>query len=297
MDTVLKLSQVVKEYSDFKLSNITFEINKGRIVGLVGENGAGKTTLISLILNQINLDGGSIELFGENILKNSSETKQKIGFYIDECCFHPCFTAKNINNIMKSIYKKWDKKQYFEYLSQFNVPINKKIEALSKGTKSKLMLAVSMAYHPSLLIFDEITSGLDPIMRNNVIKIVKNYVETTGATVFFSTHITSDLEDFAHDIMFLHKGQMVFHKNLDDLQENHVIYRCSLETYHDIPKHEIQRVLFSNGSCYLLASNKSSLKNKLDIHKIPNVEDFMHMYIEGKCADDRIIEKGFFADI
>lgn len=212
---ILKVSDIKKEYKDFCLTGVNFEIEKGSIVGLVGENGAGKTTLISLILNQREPDGGSIEIFGHSVMELNSDLKQRIGFYNDECCFHPCFTAADISKILRSIYVKWDNVQYMAYLSRFKVPVNKKIADMSKGTKNKLMIAVSLSYHASFLVYDEITSGLDPIIRNHILQIFKEHVKTYGTTIFFSTHIIEDLENAADKTLFLHRGRQVIYQDIE----------------------------------------------------------------------------------
>lgn len=282
MDTILKVTNVGKSYRDFKLSDMNFEIKKGRIAGLIGENGAGKTTLLSLILDQRRPDTGNIHIFGKNIANHGREIKQKIGFYNDECCFHPCFTGKDMDKILRSIYKERDSGLYREYLSRLKVPADRKIKDLSKGTKNKLMLAASMAYRPSLLVFDEITSGLDPIIRSSVLGMIKKYAEASQAAVFFSTHITTDLENFADEILFIHGGKLVFQKEIKDLRENYVIYKCHRDKYRGLSKKGLERVLFSGENALILTSKTEVLEEALEVYKIPDMEDMMHMYVEGE---------------
>ncbi|WP_124067875.1 ABC transporter ATP-binding protein [Clostridium sp. E02] len=284
MEPVLKITNLLKRYNDFSLSNINFEIRQGSIVGLVGENGAGKTTLLSLILNQRRREDGQIEIFGKDNIEYENDIKQNIGFYNDESFFHSCFTAKNINSIMKSIYKKWNKTKYLDYLKQFKVPLNKKIKDMSKGTKSKLMIAISLSYSPSLLIFDEITSGLDPIVRNTILQILKDYVKSNCATVFFSTHITSDLEDIADEFLVLHEGKIAFRKSVDDLHRNYVIYECDLQNYNSLPKKGMERILKFDHKCVLLVKSDYEKKEFFREKRVPLIDDIMHFYIEGEAC-------------
>ncbi|MDR2996361.1 MAG: AAA family ATPase, partial [Bacillus cereus] len=169
-------------------------------------------------------------------------------------------------------------------LDQFKIETNKRIKDMSKGTKSKLMLAISLTYSPSLLIFDEITSGLDPIIRNTILQILKDYVKASKATIFFSTHITSDLENIANEVLLLHEGKIYFHKTMKELHEDYLIYKCNFEKYHGISKNGIERVLKNDNNYFLLAQRNCACKESFNEYKIPLVEDIMHFYIEGEAC-------------
>jgi ABC-2 type transport system ATP-binding protein len=154
-------------------------------------------------------------IFGLDNISHEKRVKADIGFVIDECCLHGCLKADEISKIMKPVYPRWYEGTFKTLLDKFGISRNKKVAEMSKGTKSKLMLAIAMAHDPRLLILDEVTTGLDPVMRDDVLKSLKDYQETRQATVFFSTDITSDLEKIADDIAFLHDGRLVFYESLE----------------------------------------------------------------------------------
>lgn len=158
-----------KEFAGFKLDHVSFQVPKGRIVGFIGENGAGKSTTINLILNELKKDSGEIEIFGEDYSAHS--LKENIGVVFDECNFHDVFTADNIEKILSGIYKSWDSSFYHQYLERFKLPGNKQISTFSKGMKVKLSIICALAHKPKILILDEATSGLDPVVRDEILDL------------------------------------------------------------------------------------------------------------------------------
>lgn len=288
MDYVIEVSNLAKTYPLFKLNNLNLKLGYGKIIGLIGENGAGKTTFISLLLNQIKRDDGIVKIFGKDIIKNEIEIKQNIGFIIDECIFHPCFTAKDVKKICKPIYKKWDDNIFDSLLKKFDVSLSKKISELSKGMKTKLMLAVALSHKPGLLILDEVTSGLDPLVRDEILILLKEYVSQTKTTVFFSTHITSDLDKIADDIVFIHSGNLIFHKTIEEIKNNYLFMQCSLNEYKNINKNDVCISYHDGDKYFLLIKNNLHIYENIGKASTPTIDNIMLLYIKGEnnlCMD------------
>ena len=226
---VIELENVTKDYGDFKLDNVSFTVPEGSVCGFIGQNGAGKTTTINLILDVIKRDSGEIRVFGESIDKNSAALREDIGVVFDEMGFHEFMTAKDINIMMKHIYKNWDSEMFFNYLKEFSLPSKKKCGSFSRGMRMKLQIAVALSHHAKLLIMDEPTSGLDPIVRNEMINIFRDFVVEEDHTILLSSHITGDLEKLADEVVFIDKGKIVLAGNKDELLEKHGILKCKKE--------------------------------------------------------------------
>lgn len=226
---VIELEKVTKDYGDFKLDSVSFSVPEGSVCGFIGQNGAGKTTTINLILDVIKRDAGEIRVFGETIDKNSAALREDIGVVFDEMGFHEFMTAKDINFMMKHIYKNWDSEMFFNYLKEFSLPSKKKCGSFSRGMRMKLQIAVALSHHAKLLIMDEPTSGLDPIVRNEMINIFRDYVVEEDHTILLSSHITGDLEKLADEVVFIDKGRIALAGNKDELLEKHGILKCKKE--------------------------------------------------------------------
>ena len=226
MENVIEIKDVVKDYGDFKLDHISFNVPEGSVCGFIGQNGAGKTTTIKLILDIIKRDGGEIKVFGENIDVNSAALRENIGVVFDEMGFHDFMTAKDLNIMMKNIYKNWDEELFFEYLKKFSLPSKKKCGDFSRGMRMKLQIAVALSHHAKLLVMDEPTSGLDPIVRNEMINIFRDFVVEEDHTILLSSHITGDLEKIADEVVFIDGGKIVLAGNKDEILEKHAILKC-----------------------------------------------------------------------
>lgn len=283
MISILKIDNVVKNYKKFKLDNIQIDIEKGKIIGLIGENGAGKTTLIKIILNQVKRDSGNIEIFGLNNITEEMAIKKRLGVVLDECYFHGSLNANNISNIMIDIFDNWNKDYFNSLLGRFDIDKSKNIKEYSKGMKNKLMLSITLSHYPEFLILDEITSGLDPVVRNEVLLVLKDYVKENNATVLFSTHIISDIEKIADKIIFLHNGQIIFNEETNLLKNKYKVLKCNSEKYNELIKEntDIENYIKRQDENILL------LKNDLNFKEISNlenasIEDIMLFYIKGE---------------
>ncbi|MGK8833503.1 ABC transporter ATP-binding protein [Bacillus paranthracis] len=211
MDTILNVKGLSKKYNDFHLHHINFELKRGSITGFIGENGAGKSTTIQSILNIIDYDSGEILFNGESFQQNRNDLKKRIGYVGDNNKFYDDVKLKVIRNFVKDAYLEyWDDK-FSEYLVKdvFNLNLNMKIKELSKGMRAKFLLTLAMSHNPDLLILDEPTSGLDPIVRNQLLEILNDIAEKKGTTIFFSSHITDDIEKIAQKIIYLDNGSIL----------------------------------------------------------------------------------------
>lgn len=238
-ENILEIKDLTKDYGDFVLDKVCFSIPRGVIMGLIGENGAGKSTTINCILNETQKSGGQILIFGKDHILDEIEIKDKLGVVFDENHFPDIFTAKEIGKFMSGIYTGWDWPLYRQYLEKFELPKNKRIKDFSKGMKVKLAFAVALSHNAELLILDEATSGLDPIIRDDVLDMLTDFVQDESHSVLVSSHITSDLEKVADYITFLHKGKLIFTHEKDNLIDNYGILNCGAAVFDTLDKAEI----------------------------------------------------------
>lgn len=236
MEYALKLENVTKVYKDFKLDNINITLPKGSIMGFIGENGAGKTTTIKLILDLISRDGGNISILGKDNKTEMDSVKENIGVVLDESSFPENLNAREINNMLKKVYKTWDEGKFSKFLDMFSLPYNKSIKDYSRGMKMKLSTAISLSHDSKILILDEATSGLDPVVREEILDTFLDFLQDETNSIFVSSHIISDLEKICDYITFIHKGKIIFSETKDDLLDNYGILKCSPEEYENIDK-------------------------------------------------------------
>lgn len=285
MDNIIEIKNLKKKYDEkFTLGEIDITIPKGVIVGLIGENGAGKTTLIKSMLNIIKIDSGEIKIFGKDYKKEEKDIKEDIGVVLDNMFFPELLNAEDINNSMKDIYKNWDSKLYFSYLKEFDLPDNKPLKSMSKGMRKKLEIATAISHKPKLLILDEPTSGLDPIVRNEVLDIFQKFIENEEHSILLSTHITSDLEHIADEIIFIDKGKKVLQKSRDEIIDNYGILKCDIDYFSNIDKKDIIAYKKTKYAYEILVDDKEKASKKYHncvIDKI-TLEDLMVLVIKGE---------------
>lgn len=241
MDYILELQEVSKAYrkSDFKLDKVSFKIPYGAIMGFVGENGAGKTTTIDCILNTIRKDAGNILLFGKEMKDSDKALKENIGVVYDGDNFPGYLTPLQLADIMEGLYTQWDNALFFGYLDRFNLPRKKKIRTYSRGMTMKLAIAAALSHHPDLLILDEATSGLDPVMRDEILEVFLEFVQEEEHSILLSSHITSDLEKIADYITFIHEGRIILTASKNELAYEYGIMRCKESRFKELDKEDI----------------------------------------------------------
>ena len=283
MKNSIEIKNLKKTYKEFQLGEINLEIPSGCIIGLIGENGAGKTTLIKLMLSIIKKEQGEIKIFGKDIEKEEAMIKEEIGVVLDNMFFPELLTANDIHSIMKDMYKNWDKELFNHYLNEFHLPYDKSIKTLSKGMKKKLEIATALSHHPKLLILDEPTSGLDPVVRSEILDVFLNFIQDENHTILLSTHITSDLEHIADEIIFLDQGKIVLKESRDELLEQYGILKCDQDTFKNISKEDIIRYKKNKYHYEILVYDKKKMAKKYPdciIDKI-TLEDLMVLMIKG----------------
>ncbi len=228
MENILELQQICKSFpkSNFILDKLSFSLPYGAILGFVGENGAGKTTTIGCILNTVRKDSGLVKLFGKEMRDIDTDIREKIGVVYDGDNFPGFWTAKQLSQVMEGIYTQWDNALFQKYLEDFHLPVKQKIKNYSRGMTMKLAIAVALSHHPQLLILDEATSGLDPIMRDEMLDVFLEFVQEESHSILLSSHITSDLEKVADYITFIHNGKLIMTASKNDLVYNYAVMRC-----------------------------------------------------------------------
>ncbi len=284
MKNAIEIKDLTKKYDNkFELGPINLNIPSGFIIGLIGENGAGKTTLIKSLLSIIKPNSGTINIWGKDINKYESTIKEDIGVVLDGMFFPELLNAKDLNLIMKDIYKNWDSELYLNYLSEFKLSSDKKIKELSKGMRKKLEIAVALSHKPKLLILDEPTSGLDPVVRSEVLDIFLKFIEDEEHTILLSTHITSDLEHIADEIIFIDKGSVLLQETRDNILDNYGILKCDIEDFDKISKEDIIRYKKQKYNYEILTYNRDKLSKKYKDFVIDKItlEELMVLMIKG----------------
>lgn len=235
MDAI-QIQNLTKTYPKFKLHAASITLPMGYIMGLIGENGAGKSTLIKTMLDFSYPDAGSITLLGKDSHQEAVCLKEDIGIVLDTISLPRLYTAKDCNRIFRNLYANWDEALYASYLERFQLPDHKMWKTFSLGMQKKLGIAIALSHHPKLLILDEVTAGLDPIVRDDFLNLLQEFVSDGAHSVLISSHILSDLEKICDYITFLHKGQLLFSMEKEQLMETYGIIRCSLDDAEALPE-------------------------------------------------------------
>lgn len=268
MSKILEVKKVRKQYNDFLLNNISFELEKGTITGFIGENGAGKTTTLSSIMNLIKIDAGQIVVNGREI--NKMKDMRGVSYLESNRDLYPDVAMNDYKYFISHAYKDtWNEEKYSQYVNKFHIENSKKIKELSTGMKAKFFLAVELAKQPELLLLDEPTSGLDPLARNELLESIKQLAETEEMTIFFSSHITSDIEHIADKVIFIHNGEILLNMNKKDISLR--FKKIEAEAFYNLPekkKQDIETYGIKNFDYYIVDIQKLKsldLKNLKDV--------------------------------
>ena len=278
---VIELKNVTKDFGDFKLDNISFAIPEGSVCGFIGQNGAGKTTTIKSILDIISYDNGEITVFGRNMKKEGASLRNDIGVVFDEMGFHEFMTGDDINKVMKHIYKNWNEQIFFNYLKSFSLPSKKPCGVFSRGMRMKLQIAVALSHGAKLLVLDEPTAGLDPIVRNEILQIFREFVVEEDHSILLSSHITSDLEKISDVVVFINGGKIILTGNKDNLIEKHGLLKCKKDEADSISdKYVVSRENDSYGVTMLVNDRDACSRLYPDIVIEPaTLEEIMLFYV------------------
>jgi ABC-2 type transport system ATP-binding protein len=287
MDSILEVSGLNKRYGDFALKDISFYLPDGCITGFVGINGAGKTTTLRSILGLTNKASGNIKFFGMDMDGNESKIKDHIGIVLDEGCFYDELTLSEMKNVIAPAYKNWCEQDFIDYMEQFSLNPKQKIHTLSKGMRMKYALALALSHKAELLIMDEPTSGLDPFVRSQVLNILKDYMGKGGKGVFFSTHITSDLEKIADMLIMIDDGEIVFQEEKDQLLDSYRIIKGSTEKLNtDTRKYFLNIEESAFGFTGITKQGSDVMEHMQDVLiERPTIEDIILANVERRKKD------------
>ncbi|MCI6561241.1 MAG: ABC transporter ATP-binding protein [Oscillospiraceae bacterium] len=280
-ENAIEIDGLTKKYDGFTLDNISFNVPKGSIMGFIGQNGAGKTTTINSLLNIIKKDSGTIRILGLDNEKNEIAIKEQIAAVFDELPFHDQLNANHISIILRDIFKEWDNEKYLEYLDRFALPRKKKIGQFSKGMKMKLQIAAALSHNAKLLIMDEATTGLDPVVRNEILDIFLEYLQDENHSILMSSHITSDLEKIADSVTFIDRGKLLLTGYKDDILETHGVMKCSVDNYKQIDEADIISARITDFGAEIMVSDKKMCSQKYSgiIMDNTTLEEIMLFYV------------------
>ena len=280
----LEIKNISKTYKNFKLDDISFVLPCGHIMGLIGENGAGKSTIINCILDIIEKDSGSISVLGQKNDKNNVSLKENIGVVLDASDVYDNYTVTQVENIMKDVFKQWNHEVYDYYIQKFALPLNKMIKDFSRGMKMKMAITIALSHQPKILILDEATSGLDPIMRDEILDVFMEFVQDENHAILLSSHISSDLEKIADYITFIHEGKLILSTSKDELIYEYGLMKCRNDEFDMIDKEDIIRYRIKTYEVEILVKDREKMAKKYPncIVDPTKLDDIMMLYVKGE---------------
>lgn len=283
MDNAIEIKNLTKKYKDFILEDISINIPKGTIVGIVGENGAGKSTFINAILGIVQSQYQKLSYFGKDFHQYEKEIKEDLAVIFETSHYDVELTAQWIDRILSHTYRNWNHELYLKYLKQFDIPYHKKLKFFSRGMKMKLEFAIAFSHDAKLLILDEATSGLDPIIRDEILDLIRDFTEDENHTVIMSSHITSDLDKIADYIVYIHQGKCLFMQTYDDMKENYGIIHGNQNLLDTLSHDDIVSYITEPYSVSILIQNRQQIQEifkDLEISR-PTIEEIMLFYAKG----------------
>ncbi len=233
MSNILEVSGISKNYGDFRLEDVSFSLPKGYIMGLIGPNGAGKTTIIKMIMNLVMKQNGAITIFNKDHQKFEVEIKKRIGFVYDTPSYYEHLNLKQFKNTIAPFYENWDESTFIDIVHRFNLPLNKKLKKFSKGMAMKSSIVIALSHNADFIIMDEPTSGLDPVVRRELLDFLRELMQDENKSILFSSHITTDIEQVADFITYVHDGKIIFSKTKDDVFEQYAIVKGGNDLLND----------------------------------------------------------------
>ena len=282
MTNAFMVSGLTKTYQDFVLDHVSFTVPSGSIVGLIGENGAGKSTTINAALGLIQKEDGVVSILDSEELDGN--VKEQIGVVFDGSNYPEILSPRKLNRVMKNIYRTWDEQVYLRLLKQFSLPSDKQIKQFSKGMKMKLAISVAFSHHSRLLVLDEATSSLDPVVRDDILDMLLDFVQDEEHSILVSSHITSDLEKIADYIVFIHEGKVVFEKPKDELTEQYGILKCGAAQFDALDKSDIISYRKMDYEWQILVSDRERMQKKYPKALVvpATIDEIMLLYVKGE---------------
>lgn len=284
---ILNVEKLNKRYHAFHLKDVSFSLDAGYIMGFIGSNGAGKTTTLKSIVNLVQKESGSITVLGKDFTQNEIELKQEIGFMFGGVDYYAKTKIKNITEVVRRFYPRWDDNLYRTYIDRFSLDDNKKVTELSNGMRVKYALALALSHHSKLLLLDEPTSGLDPAARDNLLELFQEIIEDGERSILFSTHITSDLEKCADYITYIENGRIIESREKDDLI---AAYRIVKGTADDLPRIKSSMIACKNhtfGFTGLIKTDDLTEIGGLTVEP-PSLEEIMIYYSKKEAEDEKL---------
>lgn len=259
MNNALEITGLTKRYPGFTLDHLSFSLPEGCIMGLIGENGAGKTTALKLMLGLVHPDEGGARLLGRAAVDR--ETKEHLGVVMDDCGFPENLTLHDVDAILSRCYRTWDTLRFQGWADRFELPRKKPVKAFSRGMRMKLSIAAALSHGAELLILDEATSGLDPVVRDEVLDLLYDFMQDESHAVLLSSHITSDLDKIADNITFIHHGRVLLSEGRDELIDRHGVLRCTEEQLNALDPDAVRAVRKGAFGCEALVKRDGIPEN------------------------------------
>ena len=284
MKQALHIKNLTKKYKDFTLDHISLDLPYGMILGLIGENGSGKSTLINSILNIVKADYDEVHILGQDLKSQEKEIKKEIAVIFNDSHYGENLTPLFIGKMLSGIYTDWDQKKFTDYLKQFHLPEKKRLKTFSTGMKVKLEFAAALSHNPKLLILDEATNGLDPVFREEILEILREFTEQEDHSVLISSHITSDLEKVADYITFIHNGKLIMTVSKNDLVYNYAVMRCKESQFLALDPKDILAYRKRDFQIDVLVSNGKEAQRKYKGVVIDHVsvDEIMLLLVKGE---------------
>ncbi|MBM9448528.1 ABC transporter ATP-binding protein [Staphylococcus cohnii] len=282
MNTILSLSNVSKSHkkSNFKIDDITFSIQPNKIIGFIGKNGAGKSTTIKTILGGLKKDSGQINFLDKNIETTFPYSKEEIGVVFDDLKIPHELNAEKINSVFKNIYSNWNEKDYFSYIEQFNLPLKRNVGDFSRGMSMKISLTIALSHNPKLLILDEATAGLDPAGREEMLEILEDFANRNDNSILMSSHITSDIENLATDLIFIKDGKIILNSEKTEFINQYTVIKGDRTLLDNVKEEDIIAVKQSKDYFEVVIKNKYNYKS-INSNSNVSIDDISKVLMRG----------------
>lgn len=284
MDYAIQVKNLTKTYKDFTLDNISLSLPCGTVMGLIGENGAGKSTFINSLLNVVEAQYDQLHILGHDLKTQEKLIKQDIAVIFSDSHLDLSFTPLFAGKMLSKMYKNWDQEKYLQLLKRFGLPEKKRLKKLSTGMRVKVEFAVALSHSPKLLILDEASSGLDPVVREEILDILREFTEDEDRAVLISSHITSDLDKIADYIAYIHEGKLLFVRTYDELRNDFGIITCGRRLFDALNPDDIAAYRKETYNYRVLVHNRQKIKKTFPDVPVENasVEDIMLFYVKGE---------------